>query len=546
MWSCGYDARGQVLTFQRANGATTTYSYSAARGWLNSLVTTAGATTIQNLVYGRDAHGRITGVTSSQADESWTYGYDDLDRLLTATNTTNSALNQSWTYDSVDNMTSNSAVGSYTYPAPGTPRPHAVTATPLGSYSYDANGNMVSAAGDTIAYDGENRPVSVNTVAFVYGPDGERLKKIAGGTTTLYLGSDVEIQGGVMTKYLPGDTKRVGASTWWLHRDHLISVRAETDATGAVVQRAHYKPYGERLVTVSLIPESKGFIGERTDDETGLTYLHARYYDPVLGRFIQPDTYDPTLEGVGVNRYAYSFNDPINKADPNGHEVGGNAERGYEESGFLGIGTRQKHEIFDRVFNELSLKRAAETYSATGQIGDFSLRENGQVIDVKKELGRLLGGPLDVEAGAQSTLDAWGAFLDHLTRSVSPYSKTREDIAREDKIAADLLGEIARDPALRSMVFRDLFGFAKRNPGYVAGAAGTSAATSATAVAAGATSGAAPAIGLGTALQAASVTGRLDKLARDIRQANDILGSVTGQQESITAEDIVGAYKALH
>ncbi|MFZ5789555.1 MAG: RHS repeat-associated core domain-containing protein [Pseudomonadota bacterium] len=216
-------------------------------------------------------------------------------------------------------MTSNSGVGSYSYPAPGTPRPHAVTATPLGTYSYDANGNMISAAGDIIVYDGENRPVSVNTVAFVYGPDGERLKKIAGGTTTLYLGSDVEIQGGTMTKYLPGDTKRSGASTWWLHRDHLISVRAETDATGAVVQRAHYKPYGERLTTVSLIPESKGFIGERTDDETGLTYLHARYYDPVLGRFIQPDTFDPTLEGVGVNRYAYAGNDPINQSDPNGH-----------------------------------------------------------------------------------------------------------------------------------------------------------------------------------------------------------------------------------
>ncbi|TPK69289.1 hypothetical protein FJ546_01400 [Mesorhizobium sp. B2-4-19] len=36
-------------------------------------------------------------------------------------------------------------------------------------------------------------------------------------------------------------------------------------------------------------------------------------------RFISPDTMDPTLPGVGTNRYAYSQNDPINKSDPNGH-----------------------------------------------------------------------------------------------------------------------------------------------------------------------------------------------------------------------------------
>jgi hypothetical protein len=36
-------------------------------------------------------------------------------------------------------------------------------------------------------------------------------------------------------------------------------------------------------------------------------------------RFISPDTMDPTIEGVGTNRYAYAGNDPVNKSDPNGH-----------------------------------------------------------------------------------------------------------------------------------------------------------------------------------------------------------------------------------
>jgi hypothetical protein len=44
--------------------------------------------------------------------------------------------------------------------------------------------------------------------------------------------------------------------------------------------------------------------------------------DPVLGRFISPDDGDPTLPGVGTNRYAYAANDPVNKSDKNGHATG--------------------------------------------------------------------------------------------------------------------------------------------------------------------------------------------------------------------------------
>ncbi len=37
-------------------------------------------------------------------------------------------------------------------------------------------------------------------------------------------------------------------------------------------------------------------------------------------RYVSPDTMDPTIPGVGTNRYSYSGNDPINKSDPNGHQ----------------------------------------------------------------------------------------------------------------------------------------------------------------------------------------------------------------------------------
>ncbi|MFM2389885.1 MAG: hypothetical protein RLZZ437_1440 [Pseudomonadota bacterium] len=108
-----------------------------------------------------------------------------------------------------------------------------------------------------------------------------------------------------------------------LHRDHLGSVRAITNATGARIESAIYKPYGEQTETLSpanLTPESKGWIGERYDADAGLQYLNARYYDPVLGLFLQPDWFEVLRPGVGTNRFSYSFNDPVNFSDPSGHE----------------------------------------------------------------------------------------------------------------------------------------------------------------------------------------------------------------------------------
>jgi RHS repeat-associated protein len=66
-------------------------------------------------------------------------------------------------------------------------------------------------------------------------------------------------------------------------------------------------------------PESKGWIGERYDADAGLQYLNARYYDPVLGMFLQPDWFEVLQPGVGTNRFSYSFNDPVNLSDPMGN-----------------------------------------------------------------------------------------------------------------------------------------------------------------------------------------------------------------------------------
>lgn len=49
-----------------------------------------------------------------------------------------------------------------------------------------------------------------------------------------------------------------------------------------------------------------------------MQYLNARYYDPQLGMFLQPDWLEVTKTGVGTKRYAYAGGDPVNASDPGG------------------------------------------------------------------------------------------------------------------------------------------------------------------------------------------------------------------------------------
>ena len=190
-------------------------------------------------------------------------------------------------------------------------------------------GNMTAGGGRTMAYDGLDRPVSVTragtTTTFTYGPDGARLKKVSGGQTTLYLGADEEITPeGRKIRHPHAGVREVDGTLNWLQSDHLASIRLMTDGSGAVIAENHYRPYGQRseLQQAANLPrESKGWIGERDDPETGLTYLNARYYDPILARFVSPDWFDPTKPGVGTNRYAYAANNPILFKDPGGELV---------------------------------------------------------------------------------------------------------------------------------------------------------------------------------------------------------------------------------
>lgn len=357
-----YDASGHTSKAVYANGVTSTFGYDVYRGWMTSIEHAEAGTAFETKTYDHDPGGRIRSITSSTPGESWTYQYDALDRLTYATNVDDAARTQYFRYDLGSRFTYARSIGTYAY---DDTRPHAPSLIGTQSFAYDAAGNMVSGLSRTFEWDGENRPATIvkgtTSLAIDYAPGGERLVKSithpatgCSGTRTDVVvtpSADSErrtswscVSGAWVsktewTKYPHADVKRVGtgasADTFFLHRDHLATVSRITDIGAATVETDSYKPFGLRTSTLTagtdgVTPdraESKGFTGERDDPEVGLLYLHARYYDPKIGIFVSPDTWDPLLPGVGTNRYAYAGNDPVNKADRNGHSTGDEAKQ---------------------------------------------------------------------------------------------------------------------------------------------------------------------------------------------------------------------------
>jgi RHS repeat-associated protein len=108
---------------------------------------------------------------------------------------------------------------------------------------------------------------------------------------------------------------------YYYHPDHLGSSQLMTDADGDVVQQYGHSPFGREdyHLNTQAFPVSNRYTGQTLDEETGLYYYGARYYDPELARFIQADSTIPDPEfSQAYNRYAYCYNNPLKFSDPTG------------------------------------------------------------------------------------------------------------------------------------------------------------------------------------------------------------------------------------
>ena len=112
--------------------------------------------------------------------------------------------------------------------------------------------------------------------------------------------------------------------TYYLLTDHLGSIDVVLDEEGNVVERRDYLPYGSERLSDSqpdATTTDHKFTGKELDDETGLHYYGARYYDSEIGRFVSVDPWKGDLrDPQSLNKYAYTRNNPIIYIDPTGME----------------------------------------------------------------------------------------------------------------------------------------------------------------------------------------------------------------------------------
>jgi RHS repeat-associated protein len=303
-----------------------------------------------------DASGHNNGnVVSILNNLNWErdefFSYDSLNRLSTAyTASTNkpafqgdnnfaNCWGEQYTYDPWGNFTAISA-SSYTGCNQENLNMLATTQNQLqdlnNDYVYDSAGNLTQPGptGGTYVYDAENQLTSAAGVTYTYDGDGNRVMK-SNGTIYWYGANSASLEesdlsGNIQRSYFFFNGQRIGRTlptneVGFYMTDHLGNVRyLGGSATGYSID---YYPFGGIIVNSDTGDDRYQFTGKERDSESGLDNFGARYDSSAMGRFMSPDwsaapmgvPYADFANPQSLNLYGYVKNNPLNLTDPDGH-----------------------------------------------------------------------------------------------------------------------------------------------------------------------------------------------------------------------------------
>lgn len=332
-----YDPAGRLVSVSDWLGNTTTFKWNPNGDLANVLYPSGWSG-----VYQQDNADRLTGINYlNKGAPGLSFVYTRTNAGLLASESVNSASPSVYTYDSLARLTGVSNP-DYAYDNADrvTTMPGAGSAfsyddadqlvSGLGqTFTYDANGNRTQAGqATTYAYDEANRLISIGaSMSYTYDGDGLRISKTNGGQTQdytwqrssqsslpaiLYDGASYFIYGPAQA---PLEQVSNSGSVLFYHADQLGSTRMLTDSKGTEAATYTYDAYGNTVTATGQgVTNAFGYAGSYTDDESGLLYMHARYYDPQTAQFISKDP----LFSSTWQAYSYAGDSPVNWTDPDG------------------------------------------------------------------------------------------------------------------------------------------------------------------------------------------------------------------------------------
>jgi RHS repeat-associated protein len=364
-----YDSGGNIINIVDIISGTTetlTYTYDA----LNRL-TSAQATGFPGIgfseTYSYDSQGRLDGLPSLGD-----YDYNDPDHAHTVTHI--DSVRKYW-YDPNGNMITRT-VGTDAFALAYDPenRIAEVSGDAVVDFTYDGDGKMViRTEGDlNTVYIGDHFEIDIRPDVFYLplvfvgqawspkappkvtptkdpwggrdpypapGEGGEPLPEFEetipgtkeGGSRSSSIQSFPPSNQTWRSYYYVGSTRasmRVQEGSWrddvyFLLSDHLGSTSLTIENDGSTVaSEMRYSPWGSVRYSNGITPTEYTYTGQRSEtDSFGLMFYNARWYDPTLGRFIQPDQIIPEDNNpLDLDRYSYVRNNPIAFMDPSGRD----------------------------------------------------------------------------------------------------------------------------------------------------------------------------------------------------------------------------------
>ncbi|UFJ41428.1 hypothetical protein LOK74_02510 [Brevibacillus humidisoli] len=314
------DEDGETVTTSYPNGI----SMEAERNSFGeTLETTHSNGWDETNVY--DDFGNIAAVLRD--GQVWTYQYDEIDRIVEEANPGEQV--REYQYDGLGNR-KRQLSGEFPMP------------TESWEYEYDALNRLIEAEVD----DTEAR--------YTYYPNGLRATKTVEGETTQYVYfkgrvvEELDASGRIKAQNVYGnqlvlrkDAAVSGKSGFYLYNSHGDVMKVVDKNTGRTLNEYQYDAWGNPVDAGHREEMSNPFryAGEVYDEETGMYYLRARYYDPRIGRFVTEDTYKGQVDNpLTLNRYTYVHNNPLRYVDPSGHRLDaahGNGGINKDPSGIL-------------------------------------------------------------------------------------------------------------------------------------------------------------------------------------------------------------------